>query len=108
MIDAAPPGDLRAEHVPGADAALLVAGRRVARYSRTPLPARRLLTCGRLHTADDAAGTSALRGTADTFLDAASYDQCWVLLSPAPAAGVDRAADTSPIASRTRRQGTRP
>ena len=48
--------------------------------------------------------TSALRGTADTLLDAASYGQRWVLLSPAPAAGVDRAADASPIASRTRRQ----
>jgi hypothetical protein len=32
--------------------------------------------------------TSALRGTADTLLDAASYGARWVLLSPAPAAGV--------------------
>ena len=38
-----------------------------------------------------AAGTSALRGTADTLLDAASYGARWVLLSPAPAAGVVRA-----------------
>ena len=37
--------------------------------------------------------------------DAASYGQCWVSLSPAPAAGVDRAADSSLIASRTRRSG---
>jgi hypothetical protein len=35
--------------------------------------------------------TSALRGTADTLLDAASYGTRWVLLSPAPAAGVARA-----------------
>jgi hypothetical protein len=35
--------------------------------------------------------TSALRGTADTLLDAASYGARWVLLSPAPAAGVVRA-----------------
>ena len=34
---------------------------------------------------------SALRGTADTLLDAASYGTRWVLLSPAPAAGVARA-----------------
>ena len=52
--------------------------------------------------------TSALRGTADTLLDAASYGHRWVLLSPAPAAGVDRAAASSPIARRTRRQGPRP
>ena len=30
-------------------------------------------------------------GTADTLLDAASYGSRWVLLSPAPAAGVARA-----------------
>ena len=34
--------------------------------------------------------TSALRGTVDTRLDAASYGTRWVLLSPAPAAGVAR------------------
>ena len=34
--------------------------------------------------------TSALRGTVDTLLDAASYGTRWVLLSPAPAAGVAR------------------
>ena len=32
--------------------------------------------------------TSVLRGTADTLLDAAAYGTRWVLLSPAPAAGV--------------------
>ena len=55
--------------------------------------------------------TSALRGTADTvtLLDAAaSYGHRWVLLSPAPAAGVDRAAASSPSARWTRRQGPRP
>ena len=35
--------------------------------------------------------TSALRGTADTLLDDASYGTRWVLLSPGPAAGVARA-----------------
>ena len=65
-----------------------------ARNSRTPLPARRLLARGRrAYTLQ----TSALRGTADTLLDAASYGHRWVLLSPAPAAGVDRAAVSSPI-----------
>ena len=34
--------------------------------------------------------TSALRGTVDTLLEAASYGTRWVLLSPAPAAGVAR------------------
>ncbi len=32
--------------------------------------------------------TSALRGTADSLLDSASYGDRWVLLSPAAAAGV--------------------
>jgi hypothetical protein len=36
--------------------------------------------------------TSALRGTADTLLDAASYGSRWVLLSPAAALGVERGA----------------
>ena len=36
--------------------------------------------------------TSALRGTADTLLDAASYGTRWVLLSPAPV----RASGVSP------------
>jgi len=42
--------------------------------------------------------TSALRGTADTLLDAASYGTRWVLpvLSPAPAAGVARALRPRP------------
>ena len=40
--------------------------------------------------------TSALRGTADTLLDAASYGTRWVLLSPAPAAGVSRALRPRP------------
>ena len=35
--------------------------------------------------------TSALRGTADTLLDAVSYGSRWVLLWPATAAGVARA-----------------
>ena len=35
--------------------------------------------------------TSALRSTADTLLDAATYGSRWVLLSPARAAGVARA-----------------
>jgi hypothetical protein len=34
--------------------------------------------------------TSALRGTVDTLLDAASYGQRWVLLSPLAPAGVKR------------------
>ena len=39
--------------------------------------------------------TSALRGSADSLLDAASYGDRWVLLSPAAAAaGVDRAPPT--------------
>ena len=38
--------------------------------------------------------TSALRGTADSLLDAASYGDRWVLLSPAAAAGVDRPPPT--------------
>ena len=40
--------------------------------------------------------TSALRGTADTLLDAASYGTRWVLLSPAPAAGAGRALRPRP------------
>jgi hypothetical protein len=63
--------------------------------------------------------TSALRGTANTLLDAASYGSRWVLLSPAPAEGVARvlgprapgpdfgfgrwlvtACDTGPVVSR--------
>ena len=43
--------------------------------------------------------TSALRGTVDTLLeqlDVASYGTRWVLLSPAPAAGVARALRLRP------------
>ena len=40
--------------------------------------------------------TSALRGTADTLLDAASYGSRWVLLSQAPAADVARALRPRP------------
>ena len=40
--------------------------------------------------------TSALRGTADTLLDAASYGVHWVLLSPAAAAGVSRDPPAGP------------
>jgi hypothetical protein len=39
-------------------------------------------------TVADSRQTSALRGTADSLLDAASYGIRWVLLSPAAAAGV--------------------
>ena len=49
--------------------------------------------------------TSALRGTADTLLDAASYGARWVLLSTAPGAGVARPADS---AARARRSGRPP
>ena len=49
--------------------------------------------------------TSALRGTADTLLDAASYGARWVLLSPAPGAGVALLADS---AAPTRRSGRAP
>ena len=45
--------------------------------------------------------TSALRGTADSLLDAASYGSRWVLLSPGPATGV------SPVPPR-RGRGPRP
>ena len=40
--------------------------------------------------------TSALRGKADTLLDAASYGVRWVLLSPAAAAGVSRDPPAGP------------
>ena len=60
---------------------------------RAPLPAWRVLARGGVHAAA-IGGDSALRGTADTLLDAASYGVRWVLLSPAPAAGVVRATDS--------------
>ena len=41
--------------------------------------------------------TSALRGTADTLLDAYSYSSCWVLLSPALARSVARALRLSQL-----------
>jgi hypothetical protein len=44
--------------------------------------------------------TSALRGTADTLLDAASYGSRWVLLSPAPAGGVTGTVTLRPRAPR--------
>ena len=68
----------------------------------TPLPARHLLLVARgcLHTADVDAARHRL-------LDTASYSQPWVLFCPAPAASVDRAADSSPIPSWTRCQGRR-
>jgi hypothetical protein len=40
--------------------------------------------------------TSALRGTADSLLDSASYGARWVLLSPAAAAGVRGRAGPHP------------
>ncbi len=40
--------------------------------------------------------TLALRGTEDSLLDAASYGICWVLLSPAAAAGVSRDPPAGP------------
>ena len=51
--------------------------------------------------------TSALRWTADTLLDAAFYGARWVLLSPAPGAGVARLAD-SDSAAPARRSGRAP
>ena len=39
--------------------------------------------------------TSALRGTVESLLDAASYGTRWVLLSALPPAGVERAARVS-------------
>ena len=42
--------------------------------------------------------TSALRGTADSLLDAASYGSRWVLLSPASGSGVARAPPRRPPA----------
>ena len=53
-----------------------------SRYSRTPLPARRIS-----HVVAYTRQTSALRGTTDTLLDAASYGQPWTcfLLIPLPA-----------------------
>ena len=102
-IDAAPTGDLRAELV----------GRTLLYW--WPADGWQRGTVARLcqrgafsHVVAYTRQTSALRGTADTLLDAASYGHRWVLLSPAPAAGVDRAAASSPIARRTRRQGPRP
>jgi len=62
----------------------LVAGRRLAaRHRRAPLPRGAFS-----HVVAYTRQTSALRGTADTLLDAASYGSRWVLLSPAPAGGV--------------------
>ncbi len=40
--------------------------------------------------------TSALRGTADSLLNATSYGIRWVLLSPAAAAGISRDAPPGP------------
>ena len=47
--------------------------------------------------------TSALRSTADTLLDAASYGARWVLLSPAPGAGVTQLANSAAPARRSGR-----
>jgi carboxymethylenebutenolidase len=48
---------------------------------------------------------SALRGTADTLLDAATSGSRWVLLSPAPAAGVARAGTVRVGQQQGRRRG---
>ena len=55
--------------------------RGAARYNQPPRGAFSLVVAY-------ARQTSALRGTADTLLDATSYGSRWVLLSPDPAAGV--------------------
>ena len=47
--------------------------------------------------------TSALRGRADTLLDAASYCVRWVLLSPASGTGVARPTDSAAPARRSGR-----
>jgi hypothetical protein len=84
-VDAAPPGDLRAPLV----------GRTLLYW--WPDEGWQRGTVARLcprgsfsHVVAYTRQTSALRGTADTLLDAASYGARWVLLSPAPAAGVVR------------------
>ena len=102
-IDAVPTGDLRAELV----------GRTLlywwpADVWQRGTVARHCLRGTFSHVVAYTRQTSALHGTADTLLDPASYGHRWVLLSQAPAAGMDRAAASSPIASRTRRQGPRP
>ena len=100
-IDAAPPGDLRAALV----------GRQLLYW--WPDDGWQRGTVARLcprgafsHVVAYSRQTSALRGTADTLLDAASYGARWVLLSPAPAAGVSRAAEpaerSGPVAARPR------
>ena len=83
IVDAAPPGDLRAPLV----------GRTLLYW--WPDEGWQRGTVARLcprgafsHVVAYTRQTSALRGTADTLLDAASYGARWVLLSPAPAAGV--------------------
>jgi len=102
-IDAAPPGDLRTELV-GRTLLYWWPDDGWQRGSVARLCPRGAFS----HVVAYTRQTSALRGTADTLLDAASYGHRWVLLSPAPAAGVARAADWDPIASRTRRRAPRP
>jgi hypothetical protein len=88
IVDTAPPSDLSAALV---DLQLLywwpdeVAGRWLAAlHRRPPLP-----TCVTFsHVVAYTRQTSALRCTADSLLDSASYCALWVLLSPAAAAGV--------------------
>jgi len=82
-VDAAPPGDLGAALV----------GRTLLYWWPTDGWQRgtvaRLCPRGAFsHVVAYTRQTSALRGTADTLLDAASYGARWVLLSPAPAGGV--------------------
>jgi hypothetical protein len=82
-VDAAPPGDLGAALV----------GRTLLYWWPTDGWQRgtvaRLCPRGAFsHVVAYTRQTSALRGTADTLLDAASYGSRWVLLSPASAGGV--------------------
>ena len=97
-VDPAPPGDLRAALV----------GRTILYW--WPEDGWQRGTVARLcprgafsHVVAYTRQTSALRGTADTLLDAASYGARWVLLSPAPGAGVARPADSAAPARRSGR-----
>ena len=90
-VEAAPPGDLGAALV----------GRSILYWWPTDGWQRgtvaRLCPRGAFsHVVAYSRQTSALRGTADTLLDAASYGVRWVLLSPAAAAGVSRDPPAGP------------
>ena len=100
-VDLAPPGDLRAALV----------GRTILYRDWWPEDGWQRGTVARLcprGAFSDVVAytrqTSALRGKADTLLDAASYGAArWVLLSPAPGAGVARPADSAAPARRSGR-----